>query len=228
MEWSLAIKNDVDTSSQSLGEVQAVEVIEEALQADKGGELKEIELINVNLKITEGLAGVLGNIECGVMFDTAITYSLGGSTSGVYTHNWEVLLECDKDIPQSLSVDAGYEGFFDGTNIDRTVEGTRSWVWTDLDPSCSIRTLNGTTFREGNRTSSIGLQRAYQWILNTAFIEVEVDKETDIVLSGLVNLNGSLSNSNGNSYTFEGILIFNGDGTATLTINGNIYEIELD
>jgi hypothetical protein len=215
----------IENTAQNPSVEDAVVVIEESLHMQKGGELKEIALQNENMKSSGN--GVISSLECDVPFDTTLTYYLSGSATGMYTHNWNLLLECSQAIPQSLGIQSIYEGSFEGNNLTRSVEGERNWMWTHLEPTFSERILNGNTYREGVRSLLVGNQNTRTWNLTTVFTDVAVDKESNTILSGSGELSGGISNSNGNTFTFEGTITFNGDGTAILVLNGNTYEIQV-
>ena len=215
-------------------EADAVAIIEESLKKESGGEAKEIELMVQSLESKlmpagngQGAGIAQGNLECNVPFDTTVTYTLSGSATGSYTHNWIFLLNCQGGLPISLNVNANYEGEFSGPNIEREVNGNRQRIWTGLQPFSSEFVLNGSSTRYGTRTHNIGAGNTFTWTLNRTVSDLTVDKATHQILSGTATVEGDLIVSNGNNYEFDATVVFNGDGTATLTINGNEYIIEL-
>jgi hypothetical protein len=168
-----------------------------------------------------------GNLECNVPFDTTFTYTISGDATGAFTHNWNFLLNCQAGIPVSLNVNASHEGTFSGPNIEREVNGNRQRVWTGLQPFATEFVLNGSSTRYGTRTHNFGAGNTFTWTLNRSVSDLTIDKDTHQILGGTATLEGDLIVSNGNNYEFDATLVFNGDGTATLTINGNEYIIEL-
>jgi len=215
-------------------EADAVAIIQESLSREKGGEVKEIELMTESLESTlmpppagAGSGIAQGNLACNVPFDTTVTYTLSGNATGSYTHNWTFLLNCQEGVPVSLNVNANYEGEFNGPNIEREVNGNRQRVWTGLQPFSPEFVINGSSTRYGTRTHNFGAGNTFTWTLNRSVTDLTIDKGTHQILSGTATLEGDLIVSNGNNYEFDATLIFNGDGTATLTINGNEYIIEL-
>lgn len=215
-------------------EADAVAIIEESLSKEQGGEAKELELMLESLESNlmpqgdgQGNGIAQGNLDCNVPFDTTFTYTIGGDATGTFTHNWNFLLNCQAGIPLSLNVNASHEGTFSGPNIEREVNGNRQRVWTGLQPFATEFVLNGSSTRYGTRTHNFGAGNTFTWTLNRTVTDLTIDKATHQILSGTATLEGDLIVSNGNNYEFDATLVFNGDGTATLTINGNEYVIEL-
>jgi hypothetical protein len=56
---------------------------------------------------------------------------------------------------------------------------------------------------------------------------VEISKSTYEIIAGEGTVTVTGENSGGNSFSFTGSIVFNGDGTATLTLNGTEYTINL-
>ena len=227
--------NQTTTANTQPTEADAVAIIEESLSKENGGEAQEIELQLQSLESTlmpppvggPGSGMAAGNLECNVPFDTTLTYAISGSATGSFTHNWTFLLNCQGPMPVSLNVDVDYEGSFTGPNIERQVNGNRQRVWTGLPPEETAFVLNGTGMRYGTRTHNFGAGNTFTWTLNKSVTDLTIDKSTHQILSGTATLEGDLIVSNGNNYEFDATLVFNGDGTATLTINGNEYIIDL-
>jgi hypothetical protein len=168
-----------------------------------------------------------GNIQCGEPVEHTVSYELSGPNTGMFTRTWSFLLNCVGGIPVSLDAYSSYEGSYYGNAVEREIDGTRTWTWTQLQPNQEERILNGISQRNGERSFNVGNQNTFNWSIQTEAMDVSVNKETHQITGGMVEASGSLIVSNGNSYSFEALIVFNGDGTATVTINGEVYEVEL-
>lgn len=227
-------ENTATTDTAQPTEADAVAIIEESLSKETGGEAKELELMIESLEseLMPNIGGQPagsgnGNIQCNVPFDTTVTYIISGDATGSFTHNWTFLLNCVGPFPQSLLVNAEYEGEFDGPNLSREVNGDRQRVWTGLLPNQDVFVLNGSSTRYGTRTNNYGAENTFTWVINRTISDLTIDKETHQILGGTGTFEGDLIVSNGSSFDFNASIVFNGDGTATLTINGNEYIIEV-
>ncbi len=176
---------------------------------------------------TNGTAG-LQSLACGVPFDTSVTLSYTGVTSATYTGDWNYLLSCNGNTPESVSLTGSYTGNFDAPRMSSSNSGARNWTISGLDNSTSTPyTFNGTFTRTGSHTSKVRNQYTFTTNMTITVTSLTVSKTTYLITggSGSVTVTGTVSN--GNSYNFSGNIVFNGNNTATLTINGNNYTINL-
>ena len=105
--------------------------------------------------------------------------------------------------------------------------GSRNLVLTGLQPQSASYTLNGAFTRTGSHTSKVRNQNTFDTNVSINITSVTVDKSTMKITGGTGTADVTCEVSNGNSYSFTGSLVFNGNGTATLTINGTDYTITL-
>lgn len=167
-------------------------------------------------------------LTCGVPFDTAIAYIYTGATAANYSSQWTYLLTCNGQVPQSLSLTGSYTGSYDAPRISSSNSGNRSWTLSGLNLNTSTPyTFNGTFTRTGTHTSKVRNRYTYTVDMTITVTNLTVSKTTYQITggTGTVVMTGNVSN--GNSYSFNGNIVFNGNGSATLTINGNTYSITL-
>jgi hypothetical protein len=87
--------------------------------------------------------------------------------------------------------------------------------------------INGSYTREGTQESKIGNMRSFESLTNLALNELAISKTTQTVVSGNGTFLMTGTGSEGGTFSVEGSIVFNGDGTATVTVNGNTYTITL-
>lgn len=166
-------------------------------------------------------------LQCGVAFDTTVAFNYsGGATTASYTGQWEYLLTCTGS--QSLAMTGSYSGNFDAPRISSTNSGQRQWVLSGITGSTSDPyTFSGTLTRTGSHTSKVRNRYPYTVDMTVTVTNLTVSKTTYEITggTGTVTMTGTVSN--GNSYTFNGNITFLGGGAATLTINGNTYNVTL-
>jgi hypothetical protein len=167
-------------------------------------------------------------VNCGETKDTSFqrTVTSGLSTAN-HNINWSVSLNCTDQIPTSLVWTGNITGTFDSPKMSGNSTGTRNWTLTGLGPNQPAFILNGTISRNGVRTSKVRNQYTFETTVNHTYTNVTIDKDTDKIIGGSGTVTAVVNVSNGNTKTFNGTIVFNGDDTATLTINNRVFTIQL-
>jgi hypothetical protein len=219
-----ACNQEEDDPAYTPTENDAAKVMEESLAKSSGGMTDEIAKLNESI-----FAKDIGNLnlQCGIPFDTTLTYILSGDATGSWTRNWNLLLNCPNDANPFLDVNTTYEGSFSGSFQSRDREGNRSWTWSELGPEGEFIFLNGTGAHSGARTFNGPNQATFSWSQSAEWTDVAISKATHIIDSGSGTFSLTFTGPQGNTYNFDGTVVFNGDQTATVTINGEVYEVEL-
>lgn len=168
-------------------------------------------------------------IECGETKDTSFTRSLSsGLFTATHTHNVTVTLNCDGQQPTSLVWTGNVTGSFDSPKMSGNNTGTRNWTLTGFSQDQSVPLiLNGTTSRNGIRTSKVRNRYTFETNVNHTYTNVTIDKITEKITGGTGTVSAVINISNGRTKSYNGTILFNGDDTATLTINGRVFTIQL-
>lgn len=217
--------------TDDITEEDAADAISYTLESDYGGLTTDISnaaayAMDEGYGKTEGVTGATA-LQCGVPFDTSMAWSHTGVVTASYNHVWVATLNCNSNVPQSLGLTGTYTGSYSSSRMESTNSGTRNWSLTGLLPNAPAYTLNGSFVRNGSHTSKVRNQNTFTVVINTELTNVTVDKTTYRITGGTGTCTAVCSVSNGNSYNFNGSILFNGNNTATLTINGNTYTIQL-
>jgi hypothetical protein len=202
-------------------EDDAADAIETALVKSSGGTSEDIA---ANAAFT---SESVNDLNCTVQFDTSVTFVNSGIAVTSFSHAWSVLLNCNGANPESITWSGTYNGNFDAPRIKGNCTGSRNWTITGLDAVNTNYNLNGTTSRSGTHTSKVRNNYEFSNTINFSLTNLTVDKTTYRIIGGTATVQATLSVSNGSSKTFNGNIVFNGNGTATLTINGNTYTISI-
>lgn len=216
---------DDSITSESLSAEEAVEIIEAALAEESGG-LSETAIAYTKAFVEE----ISQNVQCNATSTDSYEFTRNGSViQASYTFNWEFLITCNGlSIPQSASFTANGSGSYSTQRIDSEDSSTLSASITGMQPTATQLSYNGSYGRTGSQQISINqTTKNVTTDFNVAISDLVVNKSDYNVASGtgIFTLSGD---ANGNSFSFEGSLTFNGDNTATVTINGNAYTIELN
>jgi hypothetical protein len=215
--------DDIDTTS-NLTEAEAVEIIETSLQKSTVG-------INDNTeKFSEELTtNITINLECETLYDDTFVASYDGeNVQSSYTVDWSYEMSCNNlDIPQSVAFAFSTDGNYSSPHITSTDSSNGNFEINGLQPTASEMVLNGNFYRNGMQILTVINERAVNSNLEIALTDIIIDKESHSITSGTgtVLLTGTTQNR---TFTFEGSIVFNGNGSATILLNGNTYQINLD
>ncbi len=197
---------------------EAAEVVETAVSGRSAG--ATMPGTDMTTLVESGLPG------CGETGDTTLQRS---NTAGPFTYNCSYQLSwvvnCNNfNIPQSADISLQGNGSFNGQRWSGSQSSNGALNLSGLNPQATEYTVNGSYTRQGELTGNL---RHSNPTLNTS---------TDVNLSGMTirksdkqiaGGNGTAlitaSNGKGQTQTINATLIFNGDGTATVTVNGYSY-----
>lgn len=200
----------------------AAKVMEESLASSSGGMADEMASLG---RTFEAKSGEM-ELECGVPFDSTFSFTISGDVNGEFTREWSLLLNCPEGENPFLDVNTSYIGTIVGPYRNRERVGTRDWTWTEIGPIGDLRYMNGTGEHGGTRTFNAN-DATFTWDYDAEWTDVAVLKETNQIDSGSGVFTLILTGPEGNTFTFDGTVVFNGDQNATVTVNGEIYDVDL-
>lgn len=162
--------------------------------------------------------------------DTTITRSnpQGSIISYSYTLHYSYALTVSNlGIPQTMTAAYEYSGSFDAPRMASSNSGEGNIVLTGLELLTPEYTANGTFERNGSFESRVRNRNTSNSRVMLSFADLQIDKSDLTIQSGTAEINISGSISSLGSYDFNATLVFNGDNTATLTVKGVVYTIDL-
>lgn len=167
---------------------------------------------------------------CGVPGDTSFQRSQNSAAAGYqYTFNLGWLVQCnDLNIPQSASVDVSGAGSFTTPHWSGSDQTAGSLTFTGLAPSAPDYVANGSYTLTGDLTGSLRrVDPTFACVTEISLTNLTLRKSDYHITGGTGTLEITASNGQGNSQTLSGTLVFNGDGTATVTVNGHSHTFQL-
>lgn len=216
-------EDDSVNGNQALSEEEAVEIVEASLAQESAG------LEEITYSYTQSFQEIAESVECNETITDGYVLAYNGNlVEADYTFNWEFTITCNAfSIPQSAAFSATGDGTYETQNISSEDASAFDANITGLQPSSTVFVYNGDFLRSGSQEVSIGPNTRQ---VNTDFScniqNLTVGKDDFEVDSG----NGSFSligvGSEG-AFSVQGTIVFNGNNTATVTINGNSYTISI-
>ena len=221
-------KNEEDTPQPEIevSEEEAVAVVERAITANTQGVGAELEdavyLADQYAETSELLS------PCGEAFDSTLIYYIDqGNLSATYTIDWAWLLTCNAlGIPLAIDYQRNTTGQYESLRMYSADSASSNWSVSNLIQGENY-ILEGSYIRQGTQQSKVGNQSSFSSTLEIGVNNLQIDKATKHIQNGMASFTLSITGPNSNTPLIEGDIIFNGDGTATITINGNTYTVNL-
>jgi len=167
---------------------------------------------------------------CGTTWtDSASTTSpIGAQTTYSYKSKYVYTINCgtSNNFSGSATSDLTYSGSFDGPNLSSTNSGTSDFTVTGLGKGSTDYILNGEYKRSGSFQSKTDNSYSGTNDIDIVVTNLVLSRPARIVQSGSATVTVSANTVKKGNFSYNGIIVFNNNNTATLTINGNIYVID--
>ena len=217
---------DSPTLGSEISEEEAAIVIEGAVTAKTqglGAEMEDALFLADEYAEKSGGAG-----PCGEPFDSTLTRSIdNGNITASYTVNWGWLVNCNAlQIPIAIDYQRSSTGDYETTRMASSDNASSNWAISNLIQGGNY-VLDGTYTRQGAQQSKVRNQSSFSSSLLIEVDNLNIDKGTRRIQSGIAGFTLDITGPDGNTQTFEGDIVFNGDGSATIIINGNSYTVDL-
>lgn len=214
------------TTPENITDEEVVEILTGALISDTEG--ITAEAVEVAAVAEPYESGNPNEPICGTLFDSTLTYNINtAQINANYTSSFGWTLECNNfGIPITLIWSSNTEGNYESNRFLSEDSGMSNLTVTDLITGPNFM-INGSYTREGTQESKIGNMRSFESLTNLALNELAISKTTQTVVSGNGTFLMTGTGSEGGTFSVEGGIVFNGNGTATVTVNGNTYTITL-
>ncbi len=176
-------------------------------------------------------ANVIANSHpvCGtIRSDTVSHQSATGSPSTYsYMSTYNFVVNCVSNMPDNLSSNLVYNNSFSNQNISSTNSGSSAFTVTGLQPTATSFVINGEYKRNGAFTSKIDTSNHGTNNVDIVINGLTITRSSRIIASGTATTSVTGYVPKKGNFSYTGTLVFNGDGTATLTLNGTVYIINL-
>jgi hypothetical protein len=159
-----------------------------------------------------------------VNFDTTIV-----RTGALGNYSWNYRFNLHQAFLSLTTMEFGYgmKGTYDTPILSSNDSANAFLTLTGLQAAYTVFTVNGSYLRLGSETSKIRNKSQLFTTINLVVGAVDLDKSSGAIVDG--TLTGTISGDfNGrNSFSWSVQVTFNGNGTASLVVNGKSYTINL-
>ncbi|WP_456437027.1 hypothetical protein [Psychroserpens sp.] len=215
--------NLITPETEELSEDEAVELIESSLQKSTGGLNDNAKSFSENL-----ITDITINEDCSVIYNDTFVINYEESViQASYTVDWSYEMTCNNfGVPESVVFSSSTDGNYSTQHIVSNDNSMSYFEITGLQPSAETMVLNGNYERIGMQELTVINTRTVTSNLTVDLTNIVIAKNSSSITSGTATLTLAGTSQNA-SFSFEGSLVFNGDETATLTINENTYVINI-
>lgn len=218
--------NTTPDNTSDVNDEEIVEIVTTALMFDSEGLTSDAAEA---AKTAESYDSAEANTEiCGTPFDSTIVYEINRpNVTGTYTSTIGWMLECNSfNIPIALIWNSSTTGDYETMFLESEDNSTSDFTVTELLTGPNF-IINGTFNRDGIQGFKEGDMPIFTSSTTFNLNDLAISKIDQQIVGGegtfLITGIGPL----GNLLSIEGGIVFNDDGSAIITINGNTYEIDL-
>jgi hypothetical protein len=129
------------------------------------------------------------------------------------------------NVPQNATFSTLTLSMYSSSRVVSDDNGNFMGNATGLQPTILTMNINGEYIRAGTQVLNFRDQKEITSTLSIELSELEMRKQGFEILSGNGTIEFTGSAADG-TFSFDGTIVFNGNKTATLTINGTTYEID--
>lgn len=182
----------------------------------------------LNAKMTGSFTSV-NNIACGLVIDTTLNFSVSsnGSTAtinGSYKFNYL----CSNSQVSGFTTNDNLTITFASPSLNLSYKVGQNMTLTSLnptDPNANI-SLSGSLNSDGSYQYNIGTKRSGTSVFDYTLTSLVISPILGDVVSGNASFNTSGTGPKG-VWSYQGTIVFSGNHTATVTISGKAYHVNL-
>jgi len=137
------------------------------------------------------------------------------------------MMNCNNSVPDNLTGSLTYSGSFSGPRLSSTNSGSATFVVAGLSPNATNFVINGEYKRSGTFQSKTDTTNRGSYSVDIVVTNLKLTKPGRTIASGTATISITGDVAKKGSFSYAGTLVFNADGTATLTLSGKVYIINL-
>ena len=239
MLGAFSCKKDNNSSTSTVTTDQAADIAAGSLAENSDGFASVTDDIAVNAQgINSTSSGLTVNStqatnsvhqECGTTLTDSVTRNVTlDSVTVNYFFKYSHTLNCNSNnMPDNVINVLTYHGTFDGPRLSSSNSGSANVTIAGLTQTATAFVVNGEYVRDGSFQSKVGNKASGNSHIDIVGTNITVSKTDRKIVSGNATISITGTGPKGNSFSYTGKIVFNGDGTATLTINSAVYTINL-
>lgn len=219
-------KEDNNINDAAVTEEVADEIAAAIGESNSGLSSEIVEMADIADSYTETLKSDAYDTIYSVDTSFIRTNSAGTLITYNYSYNMEYGYVFMNGTLNNIYYQSGVDGEFDAPRLSSSNERNSNWVMTGLELSSSNYIINGETSRTAGSMSKIRNKSQISSKSQITVSNVKVNKSNLYITEGTLswNISGTV---NEQSFNYSATVVYKGNGTAELTINGVKYTINL-
>jgi hypothetical protein len=209
----------------NVSNAEAADMVAGSLSMNSNG------VANISADATlDATAYINTHVTCGTTKSDSISRQSTAGSAYSYSYNlkYNYMVNCVNNVPDNLSSSLVYSGSFSGPNLSSSNSGSSVFTVGGLAPTAKDFVINGEYKRNGSFQSKVDTTNHGSSSIDIVINALTITRPGRNIASGnaTVSITGDVPKKGNFSYT--GTIVFNGNGTATLTLNGTVYTINLE
>jgi hypothetical protein len=171
-----------------------------------------------------------GHPRCGTLRSDTVSRKSTSGSQYTYSYNltYNFVVDCNSsNQPDSLLSNLTYSGSYSGPNMSGTNSGSSDFGVSGLLTTDTAFFINGQYKSAGSFASKVDTANHGSNTISIAVTNLTLKKPLRVIEGGSATISISGSTPKHGSFSFTGTIVFNSNGTATVTINGTVYSINL-
>jgi hypothetical protein len=170
------------------------------------------------------------HVACGTTKSDSISRHSPAGATRTYSYNlkYNFTVSCTNNELSNIASNVTYSGSFSGPDLSSTNSGSSIFTIASLSPTATDFIINGEYKRSGSFQSKVDTTNHGNSSVDIVITNLEVTKTGHKIVGGTATISITGDVPKKGSFTYTGTLVFNGNGTVTLTLNGTVYTINLD
>ena len=219
-------KKEQIAETNNLSNDEAAEIAAASLSSGNGGSSSQLEDA---AKYSETIINDTLSEKTSETYDTTFTVSKDtGRTTFNYSFHYQYGMQYNASTHRfEYFMNYDTEGKFESLHLYSEDNSNGELVLTGLEQNQDYYLINGNVTRTGNQTVKKQDKKSVSATVILTFNNIKIRKSDYLLTEGSGELTIKGKTSEGAEFSFTGTVVYKGDGTVNLVINGQEYSIEL-
>jgi hypothetical protein len=166
---------------------------------------------------------------CGTTVSDSISRQSGTGSSVTYSYNldYNFTLNCINSVPNDLTSILTYSGSYSGPIWSSANTGSSNFTVTGLAAQAPDFIINGEYKRSGSFQSKADTTKHGTHSIDIVVTSLTLMKPARTIVSGTATITVTGNVPKKGNFSYSGTIVFNNDDTATLTLNGIAYTVNI-
>ncbi len=219
------VRKPIVNANGNVSSDEAADMVAGSLSLNSSG------VANIAGQVTISAASLAtSHAACGTTRSDTINRQSAANASYTYSYNstYNYIVNCDStNHPASLSSNAAYSGSFSDANLSSNQSGSSVFTVNGLSTTATAYSISGEYKSSGSFKSKVDTTNAGSNSVDIVLKALTLLKPQRNITAGTATISVTGDVPKKGNFSYTGTLVFNANNTATLTLNGTVYTINL-